>query len=86
MRLLTILLSTSSHYAVSLALQLSPDFSLRFHKLREEFNVLLAPVLLVIMSDHDAFLLLLSLPYVPLDLVRYVEEVLLGDLLKELLV
>jgi len=73
MRLLTILLSTSSHYAVSLALLLSPNFSLRFHKLREEFNVLPAPVLLVIMSDHHAFLLLLSLPDVPLYLVRDIE-------------
>lgn len=86
MRLLTILLSTSSHYAVSLALLFSPYFSLRFHKLRKEFDVLLAPVLLVIMSDHHAFLLFLCLPYVPLDLVRDVEEVLLGDFLEELLV
>jgi hypothetical protein len=46
---------------------------LRFHKLREEFNVLLAPVLLVIMSDHHAFLLLLSLSNVPLYLVRDIE-------------
>jgi hypothetical protein len=59
---------------------------LRFHKLREEFDVLLAPVLLVIMSNHHAFLLLLSLPYVPLDLVRDIEEVLLGDFLEKLLV
>ena len=69
MRLLTILLSARCHYAVRLALLLRPDFSLRFHKLREEFDVLLAPVLLVVMSDHNALLLFLSLPYVPLDLV-----------------
>ena len=86
MRLLTVILSANSHCAVSLAQKLSPDFCLRFHKLGEEFDVLLAPVLLVIMSYHHTFLLLLSLPNVPLDLVRDVEEVLLGDFLKELLV
>ena len=84
MRLLTILLSARGHYAVRLALLLRPDLSLRFHKLREEFDILLAPVLLVVMSDHDALLLLLSLPNVPLDLVRDIEEVQLGDLLEEL--
>jgi len=59
---------------------------LRFHKLREEFDVLLAPVFFVIMSDHDAFLLFLCLPNVPLYLVRDIEEVLLGYFLEELLV
>jgi hypothetical protein len=57
---------------------------LRFHKLREDFDILLAPVLLVVMSDHDALFLLLGLPYVPLDLVRDIEEVQLGDLLEDL--
>jgi hypothetical protein len=84
MRLLTILLSASSHCAVSLTLLLYPDLSLRFHKLREELNVLLALVLLVIMSDHYAFLLLFSLANVSLDLVRDIEEVLLRDFLEEL--
>lgn len=84
MRLLTIILSARGHYAVRLALLLRPDLSLRFHKLREEFDILLAPVLLVVMRNHDALFLLLGLPYVPLDLVRDIEEVQLGDLLKEL--
>ena len=84
MRLLTILLSARGDYVVRLALLLRLDLSLRFHKLREEFDVLLAPVLLVVMSDHDALLLFLGLANVPLDLVRDIEEVQLGDLLEEL--
>jgi hypothetical protein len=84
MRLLTILLSARGDYVVRLALLLRLDLSLRFHKLREEFDVLLAPVLLVVMSDHDALLLFLGLANVPLDLVRDIEEVKLGDLLEEL--
>ena len=84
MRLLTILLSARGDYVVRLALLLRLDLSLRFHKLREEFDVLLAPVLLVVMSDHDTLLLFLGLANVPLDLVRDIEEVQLGDLLEEL--